>query len=103
MWNSKIRMTEREYLKYNNPNAFDKLGKPVKPGDTVVINNHYGAAPYVGVVDHFTQSGSLAICYDWVAYCSEGKSHTMKGWAYRDSSLVVKIKNGSKGNFKNKE
>lgn len=33
-------MTEREYRKYNNPNAFDLQGKLIKPGDTVVFNNN---------------------------------------------------------------
>ena len=90
MWNSKRRMTEREYLKYNNSNAFDKLGKPIKPGDTVVINNHYGAAPYVGIVDHFTQSGKLAVHYDWMSW----RSRVMKYWAYRIPNTVIKLKSG---------
>lgn len=94
-------MTEREYLKYNNPSAFDKLGKPIKPGDTVVINNHYGASPYIGVVDHFTQSGNLAVCYDWVSHY-RGKPSIMKCWAYRPSEQVVKIKNGNSRKNKHK-
>lgn len=95
-------MTEREYLKYNNPSAFDKLGKPIKPGDTVVINNHYGASPYIGVVDHFTQSGNLAVCYDWLSHYG-GKPHTIKCWAYRPPRQVVKIKNGNSRKNKHKE
>lgn len=81
-------MTEREYLKYNNPSAFDKLGKPIKPGDTVVINNHYGTSPYIGVVDHFTRSGKLAVCYDWISR----KDRIVKYWAYRIPSTVIKLK-----------
>ncbi len=87
-------MTQREYLKYNNPEAFDKQGKPIKPGDTVVINNHYGASPYIGVVDHFTQSGNLAVCYDWPLHYGS-KPHTIKSWAYRPSRQVVKIEKKS--------
>lgn len=47
-------MNKREYLKYNNPTAFDLRGKHVKPGDTVVVNNNYRSAPFFGVVDHYT-------------------------------------------------
>lgn len=83
-------MTEREYLKYNNPSAFDKLGKPIKPGDTVVVNNHYGTSPYIGVVDHFTRSGKLAVCYDWIGW----QGRTVKCWAYRIPNTVIKLKSG---------
>lgn len=96
-------MTKREYLKYNNPDAFDKLGKPIKPGDTVVINNYYGSSPHIGIVDHFTQSGILAICYDWRTHHNIKRVYSIKCWAYRDSSLVIKIKNGNKNYHKNKE
>ena len=95
-------MTKREYLKYNNPEAFDKQGKPIKPGDIVVINNHYGVSPYIGVVDHFTQSGKLAVCYDWVSRYGS-KPHTIKCWAYRISRTVSKIKNGNSSKNKYKE
>lgn len=95
-------MTKKEYLKYNNPETFDMRGKSIKPGDTVVINNHYGASPYIGVVDHFTQSGTLAILYDWVSHYG-GKSHTIKCWAYRPPRQVVKIKNGNSSKNKYKE
>lgn len=95
-------MTKKEYLKYNNPEAFDKQGKPIKPGDIVVINNHYGASPYIGVVDHFTQSGTLAVLYGWVSH-HRGKPHTIKCWAYRHPRYVVKIKNGNNRKNKHKE
>ena len=95
-------MTKREYLKYNNPEAFDKQGKPIKPGDIVVINNHYGVSPYIGVVDHFTQSGKLAVCYDWVSRYGS-KPHTINCWAYRISRTVIKIKNGNSSKNKYKE
>ena len=85
-------MTKREYLKYNNPEAFDKRGKHVKPGDTVVINNPYGAALYIGVVDHYTESGNLAVSYDWLGY----KGHIVKCWAYRSPNTVIKLKSGRK-------
>lgn len=83
-------MTEREYLKYNNPSAFDKLGKSIKPGDTVVINSYYGTSPYIGVVDHFTRSGKLAVYYDWMSW----RSRVMKCWAYRIPNTVIKLKSG---------
>lgn len=86
-------MTKKEYQKYNNPEAYDMQGKPIKPGDTVVINNHYGSAPYVGVVSHFTQSGQLAIIYDWNNY-----GQTVKCNAYRVPRLVLKIKDGTESN-----
>lgn len=85
-------MTEREYLKYNNPSAFDKLGKSIKPGDTVVVNNHYGTSPYIGVVDHFTRSGKLAVCYDWMSW----QGRIVKCWAYRIPNTVIKLKSGRK-------
>lgn len=94
-------MTQREFLKYNNPDAFDMQGKPIKPGDTVVINNHYGASPTIGIVDHFTQCGQLAVCYNWVSHYG-GKTHTVKCWAYRPSKQVVKLKNGNKNNSKHR-
>lgn len=88
-------MTKREYLKYNNPEAFDKQGKHVKPGDTVVFNNHYGASPYIGVADHYTQSGNLAIHFEY-KYNWNGGSRTCMCWAYRHPNTVVKIKSGRK-------
>ena len=94
-------MTQREYLKYNNPEAYDMQGKPIKPGDTVVINNDYYANPIIGVVDHFTQSGKLAVLYDWVSHYG-GTAHTVKCWAYRPSRQVVKLKDGHKSNSKHR-
>ena len=94
-------MTLKEYLKYNNPNAFDMQGKLIKLGDTVVINNNYYANPLIGVVDHFTQNGRLAILYDWVSRygCT---ARTVKRWAYRPSEQVIKLKNGNKNNSKHR-
>lgn len=83
-------MTKEEYFKYNNPEAFDMQGKPIKPGDTVVINNHCGVSPYIGVIDHFTQNGRLAVSYDWVGW----KSKIIKCWAYRIPNTVIKLKSG---------
>ena len=94
-------MTKREYLKYNNPDAFDKLGKPIKPGDTVVINSYYYSSPHIGIVDHFTQGGRLAIY--WGTYHTRKNVLYGKCWAYRDPSSVIKIKNGNKNYHKNKE
>lgn len=85
-------MTKKEYLKYNNFEAFDLQGKPIKPGDTVVIHNHYGSAPHIGVVDHFTPTGKLAIIYN----CKNWKGVVVKCNAYRASKLVIKIKDGNK-------
>lgn len=93
--NSGTKMTKREYLKYNNPEAFDMLGKPVKVGDTVVINNNYYATPIVGVVDHFTESGNIAVIYDYKFYRA-GKLETCKCWAYRFPRTIVKLKNGNR-------
>lgn len=86
-------MTKREYLKYNNPTAYDKLGKHVKPGDTVIINSNYYSVPFIGKVSHYTQTGKLAIQYG-LKYGSS----TTKCWAYRDSNKVIKFKNGRKNN-----
>lgn len=90
-------MTKKEYLKYNNPEAFDMQRKPVKPGDTVVINNHHGSAPYIGIVDHFTECGKLAIIYGY-----NWRSSTIECYAYREPRTVIKIKDGNKSNNKNR-
>lgn len=91
-------MTKREYLKYNNPGAFDLQGKHINIGDTVVINNAYSSTPYIGVVDHFTESGRLAVIYDWRNW----KAVKIKCKAYRDPRKVIKIKNGNKSKYKNR-
>lgn len=92
-------MTKNEFLKYNNPEAYDMQGKPIKPGDTVVINNHYGASPIIGIVSHFTQSGTLAVQCNRAVYLG-GKSHTIQHWSYRPSRNTIKIKDGNKDNNK---
>lgn len=94
-------MTRKEYLKYNNPEAFDMQGNLVKPGDTVVINSNYYSYPLIGIVDHFTRSGLLAIIYDWKPNYGY-KTQTIKCSAYRPSRKVVKIKNGNKNSSKYK-
>lgn len=94
-------MTKKEYLKYNNPTAYDKLGKHVKPGDTVVFNNHYEASPNVGVVNHYTPNGKLAISFDYTKVWN-GQQYTNRCWTYRYSNTVIKIKNGHKFTSKNK-
>lgn len=91
-------MTKKEYQKYNNPEAFDIQGKPIKPGDTVVINNHYGSAPYIGIVNHFTECGNLAITYDY-----SWRSSTIKCHAYRMPRTVIKIKDGNNTTNQNKK
>lgn len=91
-------MTQREYLRTHNPEAFDIQGKPIKLGDTVVINNNYGSAPYIGIVDHFTECGNLAVRYSWHGY----KGSTIKCWAYREPRKVIKIKDGNKSKNKNR-
>lgn len=91
-------MTKREYLKYNNPEAFDVQGKHVKPGDTVVVNNNYCSTPSLGVVDHYTETGNLAIYYNWTSY----SGRIYKCWHYRPANKVVKIKNGRRSKNKNK-
>ena len=90
-------MTEREYRKYNRDNVFDALGKPIKVGDTVVISNHYGSTPYIGKVDHFTESGTLAI-----HYLLKWRGKNIKCRAYRLPENVIKIRSGNKSNSKNK-
>lgn len=95
-------MTKREYLKYNNPEAFDLLGKPIKPGDTVVFNNNYESTPRVGVVDHYTEYGNAAILYDYTYTSYRGGRTTCKCWAYRPTRKVVKLKNGHRSKIKNK-
>ena len=85
-------MTKKEYLKYNQE-MFDKQGKRINPGDIVVINNHYGSDPYIGIVDHFTDSGRVAVLYDWYSRCQKGY---VKCWAYRYPNTVIKISNGKK-------
>lgn len=91
----KVHLTRKEYLKYNNPYAFDVQHKLVKPGDTVVINDNYRSTPIIGIVDHYTQTGNLAIQYEWdLQYTNP--SHIVKVWAYRPANKVIKIKNGNK-------
>lgn len=82
-------MTKREYIKYNQ-DVKDCQGKPIIPGDTVVINNNYSATPFIGVVDHFTESGNVAVLYDWTTW----KGMIVKYWAYRRPCTIVKIKSG---------
>lgn len=91
-------MSKKEYLKYNNPLAYDMQGKRIFPKDTVVINNHYGRSPIIGVVDHFTESGNVAVTYQLTLYFKDGKSRVENYIAYRDSRSIIKIGNGNKSN-----
>ncbi len=88
-------MTEREYIKYNNPNALDMRGKLIKPGDTVVFNNNYNSTPRIGKVSHFTESGNVAIAYGW-QWNFRSKTRSVKCHAYRLPNKLVKISNGRK-------
>lgn len=81
-------MNKREYLKYNQ-DLQDMQCKPIKPGDTVVINDNYGSKPHIGKVDHFTESGNVAVA---VASTWRGGPYTW--WAYRYPSKVLVIKKG---------
>lgn len=76
-------------MKYNQE-VCDKQGKRINPGDIVVINNNYTATPYIGVADHFTASGNVAVLYDWAGW--GGK--IVKCWAYRRPNTIVKLKSG---------
>lgn len=82
-------MTRKEFMKYNQE-VCDKQGKRINPGDIVVINNNYEATPFIGVVDHFTESGNLAVLYDWSNY----KGNVVKCWAYRLPRKVIKLRSG---------
>lgn len=82
-------MTQREYLKYNQE-MYDKQGKRINPGDIVVINNNYEADPYIGVADHFTEGGNVAVCYDWAGW----KGKIVKCWAYRRPRTIIKLRSG---------
>ena len=82
-------LTEKEYFKYNSNDVYDALDRPLKIGDTVVINNNYRAIPIVGVIDHYLNNGKLAICYNYY-------KSTMKIMAYRHPSTVIKLKSINK-------
>ena len=82
-------MTRKEFMKYNQE-MYDKQGKRINPGDTVVINNNYESTPMIGVADHFTEGGNVAVLYDWYGW----KGKVMKGWAYRRPSKIIKLKSG---------
>lgn len=79
-------------MKYNQE-MYDKQGKRINPGNIVVINDHYGREPHIGVADHFTDSGRVAVIYDW---WSKWAKRNVKCWAYRYPSTVIKISNGKK-------
>lgn len=82
-------LTEKEYFKYNSYNVYDALDRPLKIGDTVIVNNHYHTTPIVGVIDHYLDNCKLAICYNY--YNSK-----MKVMAYRHPSTVIKLKSINK-------
>lgn len=64
MWNSKEKMTKREYLKCNQE-VYDKQGRHINPGNTTVVNSHFGTIPFIGVANHSTETGNVAVFYDW--------------------------------------
>lgn len=82
-------LTEKEYFKYNSYDVYDALDRPLKIGDTVIVNNHYHTTPIVGVIDHYLDNGKLAISYK---YCNS----KIKVMAYRHSSTVIKLKSINK-------
>lgn len=83
-------MTHREYIKYHQEHK-DKLGKPLNIGDTVVINNHYGRTPLVGIVSHYVESRRVAI-----AIKNHYKNKLYVWYAYRDPDTIIKLKSGRK-------
>lgn len=93
-------MTKRDYLKHNWE-VNDMQGNIIKPGDTVVVNNHYASSPIVGIADHMTESEKLAIIYTVPQTLHSGTSYPMDCWAYRSPKRVIKIKDGNKSNNKN--
>lgn len=80
-------MTRREYMKYHQEMK-DCKGNTIIPGDTVVINNHYGSTPHIGVADHFTENGNVAVSYDWIDW----RGKIIKVWAYRKSGTIIKLR-----------
>lgn len=93
------KINKKEYYKYNNPEAKDMLDVPINIGDTVVVNNYYYNKPIIGTVDHFTESGKLAILYKW----KEHKSCEPIYLSYRKPYNVVKLKDGNQTTNKDKE
>lgn len=84
-------MNRKEYMKYHQEMKY-YTGKPIIPGDVVVINNNDRAFPYIGVVDHFTERGNVAILYNWVGY----KGVIVKSWAYRKPTTIIKLRSGKR-------
>lgn len=93
-------MTKREYLKYNRDDVYDMLDNQINVGDIVIFNTYCRSQPYIGIVDHFCESGRLAIRYTYT-YGSLKKMR-YKVWAYRYPNNVIKFKNGNKSKYKNK-
>lgn len=83
-------LSKREYLKWHIE-AKDMLGKDLKPGDTVVINNNYHRTPNIGVLSHFTESGNCAVK---IIYSIKSKEYYWM--AYREPCTVVKLKSERK-------
>lgn len=81
-------MTQREYIKYNQQ-LYDMNNKLIKLGDKVVINDHYGVAPTVGIVTHFTASRRVAVS---APYFVGEKYYESK--AYRKPVNILVIKRG---------
>jgi hypothetical protein len=88
-------MRKREYLKYNQK-MYDMQGQRLYPGDTVVINNNYGAKPDIGEVSHFVPSSRVAVK---VLYARVGdKDYYYNN--YREPGNILKIKDGNKDSNK---
>lgn len=83
-------MNKREYLKYNQE-KYDKLGKRIDIGDTVIINSHHWTTPCIGQVTHFVESGRVAIKYDMNYY-----GITYKCNAYRQAENIIIFKKSRK-------
>lgn len=88
-------MTKREYLKYNRE-MYDMQGQRLYPGDTVVINNNYGARPDIGKVSHFAPSDRVAVK---VPHTRIGDKEYYYN-NYRKPENILKIKDGNKDSNK---
>lgn len=53
-------MTREEYL-MQSKTFLDARGLVIQRGDTVVIKNHWGRTPTIGIVDHFTGNENVVI------------------------------------------
>lgn len=76
----------KEYLKYNLE-VYDALGKKLKVGNTVIVNNPYNNVPIIGTLTHFTELGQVA-----VKYVGDIVNNEKYYWnAYRLPQTVIKF------------